>query len=71
MILLPSATDVNGDSAINTGIFNLSFNNSINPQICEEPPVKTIPFSTISADISGGDSSNTLIIEIIISFILL
>ena len=69
-IPVPSATQVNGDSAINIGTFNSCLNNSTNPLTNDPPPVRTIPFSAISADNSGFVSSKTRVVSFISLFIL-
>ena len=41
---VPSTTHVRGLSAVNTGTFNVSSSNSLNPVNNAPPPVKIIPF---------------------------
>ena len=65
---VPSATHVNGVSAIKVGIVNSSSNKSTSPVNFAPPPVRTNPFSTISADNSGGVCSKTFLVDFIILF---
>ena len=63
---VPSATQVNGEAAINVGILVFSSINSNNPINWDVPPVSTIPLSIISDDSSGGVDSKIEIISFII-----
>ena len=67
---VPSATHVKGLSAIKMGIVNSSSKTSAKPFKREPPPVKIMPFSTISADNSGGVNSKTSFVSLIILFTL-
>ena len=63
---VPSATQVKGDSAIKTGTFSCSSKTSPKPVSKAPPPVRIMPFSTMSPTSSGGVCSKTFVVALII-----